>query len=115
MVAYMSEQQIVFASYLLITILVVIPVSVVLIIALLTFKNWVKWKIEFQIAQRQEWKQTHGPDGNPYPLAQYGRCEQCKKYSRYVFTTHDKLYICKSCYDDQHAEEYINNITTVPS
>jgi hypothetical protein len=93
-----------------ITIAFIGVLCIILTIIVLTFKNWAKWKAGFIRAQKQEWKKTHRPDGNLYPPVARGICEQCEKYSPCVFCTPDGLRICKSCYDDQHADEYNNNV-----
>ena len=114
MLAFDPTEWIVRHRNLLIPIAIAIPFVIafafILLITVLTLKNWIKWKIEFERAARQDWKETHRPDGKPYPPAARGICQQCEKYSPCVLSTHDGHRICKSCYDNDHADEYTQNV-----
>jgi len=74
-------------------------VVIILITAILTLRNWCRWKAGVREAQQEHQREHFRPDGQPYPPAGRGLCERCQKVYEKIYYPPGGRRLCPECYE----------------
>ena len=89
-------QYLVWGSFVLLCMLVF--AGAVAIIALLILLKWMGHKARVRQGRAKAYRQTHQPDGHPYPPSARGLCDNCQKPFEKVYYLQSGRRLCLDCH-----------------